>query len=173
MKYFIILIYLALFSCKSLNQDLNETFYQENKGINLYAFVGKKLSVIEFDPNNPRQYRISINSTTNDTIKYDQYIMDLGFNCQYLVVKKIFNDLNTEVIEFKAYDHYGRPAFENYNYSVMYVSMKSDSSGYFHQKYQFDPVKMDKNGNWIGLNGESLEKLFKEKKEKVLKGLFD
>jgi|GEM_PF-3153550 len=101
--------------------------------------------------------------------------MDRGFNNQYKVVKNVFNNIESDTIQFVAYDHYGRPGFENYENVILYISLSKEKGNYYHQKYQFDPVKKQKNGTWEGLRGESIEKLFHIKRKGVLtaRGLFD
>ena len=94
--------------------------------------------------------------------------MDEAFTCKYKVVKNIFNDLKTDTIEFEAYDHYGRPGFEEYEYVILYISINKDEGNYYHRKYQFDAVRKTKDGTWEGLNGESLNKLFKRKRKVLI-----
>jgi hypothetical protein len=144
--------------------------------VNLYAFVGQKISLVEYDPNkdysNPKGFEID--STSGDTIIRRSYIMDYAFDAKYRVFQGVFNDLKTDTVQFKAFDHYGRPGFEKYSTVLLYISKSEKGNFYFHQKYQFDPVFKGKNGEWVGKNGESLEQLFKEKKQTVFKerGIF-
>ena len=164
---------IILVSCKSTKLRQESDFKMSNTSINLYAFIGEKISVTEFDPNK-NNTKIEIVSISGDTIKIVSYIMDNGFKNKYKVVKNVFNDLKTDTIEFVAYDHYGRPGFENYKNVILYISLNKKKNNYFHQKYQFDPVEKTKNGTWKGLKVESIEKLFKEKRKGVLtaRGLF-
>jgi len=175
MKKISLLLLIVLMGCTSNKEYVSKIRYAANTNVNLYAFIGKKISVIEFDPNDPSRDRIVIDSITKDTVRMRRYVMDQGFKCKYQVLYKVFNNLNKSVVDFEAYDHYGRPGFENYDHVLLYLSVKSDSSGYFHQKYQFDPVKKNGDGTWTGLNGESIESLFKTKKKNVFskRGLFE
>lgn len=163
-----------LISCKSTKVGKQSEFKISDDSVNLYAFIGEKISVIEFDPNE-NNTRIEIDSITGDTLLRVSYTMDNGFKNKYKVLKNVFNDLKTDTIEFIVYDHYGRPEFENYENVILYVSLNKEKNHYYHQKYQFDPVEKTKNGTWKGLNGKSIEKLFNEKKKGVLtaRGLFD
>lgn len=167
-------ILIILISCKSTKVGQKSEFKLEDDSVNLYAFVGEKISVIEFDPNE-NNTRIEIDSITGDTIRRVSYVMDYGFKNKYKVVKNVFNDLKTDTIEFVAYDHYGRPGFENYKNVILYISLNKEKGHFYHQKYQYDAVEKTKNGTWKGLNGESIEKLFNAKKKGVLtaRGLFD
>ncbi len=167
-------ILIILINCKSTKVGQESEFKMEDDSVNLYAFIGEKISVIEFDPNE-NNTRIEIDSITGDTIRRMSYIMDNGFRNKYKVVKNVFNDLKTDTIDFLAYDHYGRPGFENYENVILYISLNKKKGHYYHQKYQYNPVKKTKNGTWKGLNGESIESLFNEKKKGVLtaRGLFD
>tara|TARA_R100001369_G_C3231442_1_gene152191 strand:+ start:146 stop:595 length:450 start_codon:yes stop_codon:yes gene_type:complete len=147
-----------------------------NDSVNLYAFIGEKISVTEFDPNESKERRIEIDSITGDTLIFSSaYVMDNGFRNKYRVVKNLFNELKADTIEFVAYDHYGRPGFENYKNVILYLSFSEKKGNYYHQKYLFDPVEKNKNGTWKGTKGESIEKLFMEQKNGYLlaRGVFD
>ncbi len=110
---------------------------------NVYAFIGKKISVTEFDPN--ENYIIELfDSITDEKVIQESYIMDNGFLCKYVVKKNLYNQLENDTIEFTAYDHYGRPHFENYDEVILYIS-KNENGHYFHQKYQFDNIFTDSN----------------------------
>ena len=166
----LICVVLLLFSC-STSKKLNEPFYEENSETNLFVFVGEKISVDEFDPNQNSEVKI-VDSITGDTVIKKTIVMDSGFNCKYRISQKVFNDLGTDTVKFKAYDHYGRPPFEKYDYVLLYISKNKDGS-YYHQKYQFDPL-VRKENNFSGLKGETIESLFNKKKSTVLtaRGLF-
>ncbi|EDM44180.1 hypothetical protein SCB49_04105 [unidentified eubacterium SCB49] len=170
----IIGIVIVLVSCKSSQTEQENDFKMSNNTVNLYAFIGKKISVSEFDPNE-NNIKIEIDSITGDTIQRVSYVMDKGFRNKYSLVKNVFNDLKLDTIEFVAYDHYGRPGFENYKHVILYISLNKEKNLYYHQKYLFDPVEKTKNGTWKGSNGESIKALFEEKKKDVLtaRGIFE
>ncbi|MGD1319312.1 hypothetical protein [Chryseobacterium sp. 2R14A] len=123
-----------------------------NKNINLYAFVGKKISVTEFDPNKNKEPEpkgeYEIDEETGDTLKFvrKHYIMDGAFKCKYQVLRKMFNYLETDTVEFIAYDHYGTPGFAENDTVILYISKSKDGGHYFHQKYQFDKPYINKKG---------------------------
>ena len=99
---------------------------------NLFVFVGEKVSVDEFQPDSAP----------------DVIIMDAAFKAKYKILKPVFGSYSGAEIEFDAYDHYGRPAFERYPFVLLFVS--ADNGRYFHQKYQFFPVFRTKSGAWAG-----------------------
>ncbi|GAO41779.1 hypothetical protein FPE01S_01_07930 [Flavihumibacter petaseus NBRC 106054] len=145
--------------------------------VNLYAFVGKRVSLTEYDPNADynKPLRVEVDSTTGATSVYRRsYIMDHAFDAKYIVMRPVFNDLKTDTVAFKAFDHYGQPAFEKYDYVLLYLSKSDSGNYYFHQKYSFDPLKKKKNGSYVGEKGKSLRRLFNIKKNTVFKarGLF-
>lgn len=170
----ILLILIILIGCKSTKVGQESEFKMEDDSVNLYAFIGEKISVIEFNPNE-NTTRIEIDSITGDTIQKMSVGLDYGFKIKYKVVKNVFNDLKTDTIEFVAYDHYGRPKFENYENVILYISLNKKKGHYYHQKYQYDPVQKTKDGTWKGMDGESIEKLFNEKKKGVFtaRGVFN
>lgn len=119
----------------------------ENTSLNLYAFVGKKISVEEFDPNLNNE-EITIDSITGEKTIKTRYIMDYGYIAKYLLIENVFNNLNRDTIEFLAYDHYGRPGFEDYDTVLLYISKSKNEEHYFHQKYQYDQMFTDKKGRY-------------------------
>lgn len=124
-----------------------------NKNINLYAFVGKKISVTEFDPNEKQEDvqtgRYEIDEETGDTkIVKKSYVMDRAFKCKYQVIRKMFNYLETDTVEFIAYDHYGTLGFAKRDTVILYLSKSKDGSHYFHQKYQYDQVYINRKGHY-------------------------
>jgi len=174
MKNLFPLFLFVLVSCKSTDIKKNSGFKITNESINLYAFIGEKISVKEFDPNE-NNTRIEIDSISGDTIRRIIYVMDNGFENKYKVIRNVYNELETDTIEFVAYDHYGRPGFEKYENVMLYLSFNEDKGIYYHQKYIFDPIKKTKNGMWKGLNGESIKKLFNKQKNGYLsaRGVFE
>lgn len=135
-----------------INTSKNIMHGGANKSINLYAFVGKKISVIEFDPNdNTDIIEYGIDEDTGDSVKTirKKYVTDRAFRCKYQVIKKMFNDLENDTVEFTAYDHYGTPGFTENDTVILYLSKSKDGSHYFHQKYQYDNVFKDNNGNYF------------------------
>ena len=186
-NYIFILILIVLFGCSTPKQ-IND-YYGENKEVNLYAFVGKKISVIEFDPN-AEQIGVKVyDPKSGDTIIRKSHIMDGGFRCKYVIIKNVFNNPKVDTIDFIAYDHYGNPAFSEYETVLLYVSKSIQGNYYFHQKYQFDYLEKNSDGKFYGYMYDrierkkriifknkriaSLEDLFAKKKDEVFKSLFN
>lgn len=185
-KLLALFFFLALISC-STHKETTSDFYEENPNVNLYAFVGKKISVEEFDPNLEQSEKVTVDSITGEKIIQKKYIMDIGFRCKYLVIKNVFNKLQKDTINFVAYDHYGKPHFENSELVLLYISKNNDGK-YYHQKYQFDDLKIDNNGMFQGTiykikkrrkyethipKRATIKELFYNKKKKVFKNLFE
>ena len=132
----------------------NYIFAQQNvKSDNLFAFIGEKISVIEFDPNIDFEKIIGteIDKETGDTLilKRKSWVMDEAFLCKYFVKKNLMNKLPKDTIEFIAYDHYGKPSFEKFETVILYLS-KNKEENFIHQKYIYDPV-FKINGKWFGV----------------------
>lgn len=153
----LILILAFLISCKPAFTNTSKKISYEGgkEDINLYAFIGKKISVTEFDPNENQEknqkIEQNIDEETGDTVTVYQkrYIMDNGFRCKYKIIKKLFNYIKTDTIEFLAYDHYGTPGFAQKDTVILYLSKSNEDSHFFHQKYQFDSVFKNKDGNYF------------------------
>ena len=167
-------ILLILFSCSSSNTNRKTKFFLTDETVNLYAFVGEKISIVEFDPNEHSE-RKEIDSITGDTIIHVELIMDNAFKARYKVIENVFNKLESDTIEFNSYDHYGRPQFESFKNVLLYVSLDKKDGNYYQQKYQFDVVEKNKRNEWRGLKGETLQELFMNRKKEVLeaRGLFN
>lgn len=154
--FFLIIISTFLVGCESayIVTSKNIKHGGANKNINLYAFVGKKISVTEFDPNENQEDvptgKYEIDEETGDTLKVlnKSYVMDRAFKCKYKVIRKMFNYLETDTVEFVAYDHYGTPGFAERDTVILYLSKSKDGNHYFHQKYQYDNVYLNKKGHY-------------------------
>lgn len=120
---------------------------------NLYIFIGKKISIEEFDPNTYQKKGRTkeVDSETGDTLVaiHKSYVMDNAFHCKYFVMRNLMNQLPKEIIEFNAYDHYGRPGFEKYENVILYI-FKNKNGDLVHKKYIYDPV-YKVNGKWLGI----------------------
>ena len=187
-NYIFILTLITLFGC-STPKNLNDDFYGENKDVNLFAFVGKKISVVEFYPNAEQVGEKVYDSVSGDTLIKKSYIMEGSFRCKYRIIKNVFNKMKIDTIDFVAYDHYGNPDFAEYETVLLYVSKSSKGNYYFHQKYQFDYLERNSEGKFYGYVYDriqtkkriifknkriaSLEDLFAKKKEEVFKSLFN
>jgi hypothetical protein len=100
---------------------------------NLIVFVGRKISVEEFEPETEEGYML----------------MDLAFLARYEVVSVLRGEYGGENMEFEAYDHYGFPNFADYETVVLFVS-QAENGRYYHQKYQYIPVYPTASGTWAG-----------------------
>jgi hypothetical protein len=140
--------------------------------VNLYAFVGQKISVTEFDPNKENDFSnpVKVDARTRDTIGNQRFlVMDRSFSCTYKVVQNVFNELKGDSIKFRTYDRYARPEFEEHPTLLLYISKSGDGTSFLHQKGQFDELVKNESGQWVGKNGASLEQLFNAKKKTVFK----
>ncbi|MNU12025.1 hypothetical protein D3C71_00460 [compost metagenome] len=185
---FSISLLVILIACNSTytSTSKNIMYGGANKSINLYAFVGKRISVTEFDPNENKEDiptgEYEIDEETGDTLKIikRRYIMDSAFKCKYQVIRKMFNYLESDTVEFIAYDHYGTPGFAQNDTVILYISKSKDGSHYIHQKYQYDNVYINKEGHYYSypkFNGSessetiqsltSFDKIFSNKKYDV------
>lgn len=170
--YLVALLFL-LIGCKPTSTLVGSDFYKEDRSINLYAFIGQKISVetLKRDANATETF-VGING---DTVVKKVIYFDHGFTAKYKVEGPVFNNLQQDTIIFLAFDHYGRPKFENYEFVLLYLSKSEKDNQLYHQKYQYDPVKKNEKGTWTGLKGESIAELFEKKKREVFKarGLFE
>ena len=145
------ILLLILFSFSYSQKALKIDYYQENENLNLFAFIGEKISIEEFDPNVIKEKKIEIDPENGDTIIRKSFIMDRAFKLKYKVIRNLYNDLKVDTIEFVAYDHYGEPSFATLKNVILYISKSEDKSFYYHRKYEFNEIQKTKKNEWIGL----------------------
>ncbi len=58
----------------------------------------------------------------------------------------MYGDYQKDTINFVAFDHYGTPAFSNYQYVLLFVS--EHCGKLYHEKYQYFDVYPTTNGRW-------------------------
>lgn len=158
--------FIILFGCKSYQRSSTTDYSQTDDAFNLHAFIGKKLSIEEIPTESSET--IEIDSITGDTTTHLHIYADYVFRARYKVIHNVFNELPDETVEFMVLDHYGRPQFSKHKHVMLYLSLDSGSNTFYHRKYKFDPVKRV-NGQWVGVKGESLEKLLNDQKNNILK----
>ncbi|KGO91248.1 hypothetical protein Q766_19010 [Flavobacterium subsaxonicum WB 4.1-42 = DSM 21790] len=120
MKFIILLL---LFALQGYSQKTN--FYEEDTKVNLFAFIGQKISIEEFDPNlDNKKTIIEIDKNTGDTVTSvkTSYSMDRAFIAKYKVIQPVFNNLKQDTISFAVYDHYGTPEFAEFDNVIIYIS---------------------------------------------------
>ena len=101
-------------------------------GENLVVFVGRKLSVRQFQP----------------TVAPGTFLMDNAFRARYQVLQVFCGELRSPQIEFEAYDHYGTPTFAEFETVVLFVSR--EDGRFVHQKYLYANVYETTDGSWAG-----------------------
>lgn len=101
-------------------------------GENLVVFVGRKLSVRQFQP----------------AVPPGAFLLDHAFRARYHVLQVFCGALTSPQIEFEAYDHYGTPAFAQFETVVLFVSREDGQ--FVQQKYQYANVYETVDGSWAG-----------------------
>lgn len=162
--FFIFGISLLFINCKSTRNEADSN--TDDSSANLYAFIGKKISTTQFDPNKENQL-FEVDSISGDTIHY--YVMDYAFKNSYKVLENVYNDLKKDTINFISYEHYDYPIQEDYENALLYIYLDKERAQYYQLKYLVDPVEKAKDGSWNGLKNETIEELFKTKKKELAK----
>jgi hypothetical protein len=106
--------------------------FAQAENVNLFVFVGEKISVDAFSPVLPE----------------GSYSMDNAFKAKYKIIKTVYGKFENDTIEFEAYDHYGIPPFSKYTNVLLYVSRENGK--WYHQKYQYSDVYLTTDGRWAG-----------------------
>jgi hypothetical protein len=114
-----------------LDSEVCEEYIKcEEKKPQLFVFIGEKIKVSYAK----RKYYCNIIS------------MDSQFDAEYKIVENVFGNFENDTIKFSAYDHYGKPAFGEFKYVLLYVGKYCDKL--IHIKYQFAEVYRTKNNRW-------------------------
>lgn len=131
MSLSVILIFLI--GCKS-NTEVppalitKDTTNPRERANTLFVFVGERLNVEE--------------------VPWEKGMMDTKIKARYKVLESVYGECQDEVIDFVAYDHYGIPPFIKYKHVLMYLSR--NESGWYMEKYMYDPLFRTKDGRWAG-----------------------
>lgn len=119
------------------------------KSDSLYVFVGQKIEVKKLPeqkdiqrPDTIRKYGDSFYLTRV------RMSMDYKYSAKYKVLQNVYGSFKADTIEFIAYDHYGVPAFSEYEFVLLYVA--NNNGRLIHEKYQFADVYKTTNGRWAG-----------------------
>jgi hypothetical protein len=95
-----------------------------------YAVVAKKISVKRAEQ-----------GYCKDIIRFDS-----EYAATYQVLENIYGTFTNDTIKFRVFDHYGEPAFEEYDTVLIYITEACDVL--YHVKYQYAPLYRTKDGRW-------------------------
>ena len=130
------LLYVCLSSCSSdLNIVIAEPWIPPPESHNestLFAFIGQKLSVLEFEPE----------------LEDNVILMDLAFKARYKLLAQVTGTKLPDIVEFEAYDHYGFPMFAKHDIALIYLTKAVGDDALYHVKYTFDRVRQTSDGRW-------------------------
>lgn len=111
----------------------------------LVVFVGEKIEVTDWTKEKqPYSIDTIINGNDTDYVEHYSVSMDSKYIARYKVLELIHGTYQKDTIEFIVYDHYGTPAFSQYQTVLLFVSHHKGKL--YHQKYQyFDLYPTDEN----------------------------
>jgi hypothetical protein len=136
-KIIIVLFAVQLLSCnihpvdstsKTTPLITKDTTNKNERDNKLFVFVGEK---IDFTP-----------------IPYEPGDFDEGIVAKYKILQHVYGYYDKDTIVFEAYDHYGTPTFTEYKTVLLFVSEYEGK--FYHEKYQYDPLFITKDGRWAG-----------------------
>ena len=125
-----ILVVLLFAGCSNSQPVYNEE-YSSLEPKDLVAFVGRKISVTEFEPENEEGL----------------IILDLAFLAEYQVLQQFSGEKLPSKVKFEAYEHYGTPDFSKHDIALLYLFQ--DENNYYHVKYIYDQVIQSENDQWF------------------------
>jgi hypothetical protein len=113
----------------------------------LYVFIGEKIEVTSWpQPKSSEHFDTTIVDGDTTLLKTVSVSMDARFICRYKIIRQVYGVLETDTIEFLAFDHFGTPAFSRYKYVMLFVT--GVKGKLYHEKYQYFDVYKTKNGRW-------------------------
>jgi hypothetical protein len=98
----------------------------------LLVFVGRQLNLKPVSNEAPPGY----------------VILDSKYLARYQILHVLCGLFPSDTIEFEVYDHYGTPAFAQFETVLLYVSRYNGRM--IHQKYMYNPVYETIDGDWAG-----------------------
>ncbi len=119
-----------------------EVIHCQEKYDSLLVFVGEKISLVNYPDSTYKDTLV----TDGDTIVTVHMAMDARFVATYKVIQLINGKYTHDTISFIVYDHYGQPAFSNFQFVLLFV--KPMEGKYYHEKYQYFTVYQTKYGEW-------------------------
>lgn len=132
-KTLIFLSILLTFGCNNISSVSRADSIKpipESETNTLFVFVGEKIKVEEITPD----------------LEGGEIPFDSAFKAEYKIIQSIYGKYDKDIIEFKAYDHYGYPPFAEHKNVLLFVSKHNDK--YYHEKYQYFDVYKTKDGRW-------------------------
>jgi hypothetical protein len=72
--------------------------------------------------------------------------MDSKFKANYKILQQVFGYYPKDTISFTVFDHYGKPAFSNFENVLLFVSEYCGQL--YHEKYQYFDLYKTKDGKW-------------------------
>jgi hypothetical protein len=106
------------------------------------AFIGQKVFVRR-DEQQELDQEI-LNGKTGETEILIS--LDSRYEARYKILELVTGDYGQEFINFHVYDHYGLPAFSDYETVLLFVHDKGGEL--IHDKYNYYPVYRDAIGGW-------------------------
>lgn len=151
---------MLLTCCKSSDTKLVNNATNGDTSVNLYAFIGEKISVKQYIaiPNNKTDISTSSNSKF---VSCQNGVPQNLYEVKYKILKNVFNEYITDADSILTYKSYRYPEFKKHNTVILYFS-KTNSGSYYYQGF-YDVVHKNSKGIWLGKNGKSPQQLLEEK----------
>lgn len=111
----------------------------------ILAFVGRKIRITRFDPaeDDPEPSE----DVPEDEIEIIIH-MDAAFKARYQILELVHGEIDTDIVDFKVYDHYGFPRFAESDTALIYL--KEYDGALYHIKYEYDKVYPTRDNRFAG-----------------------
>jgi hypothetical protein len=92
--------------------------------------------------------RINVQPAGDETPPGQPFLLDSKWRASYQILRILCGTYPADRIEFDVYDHYGTPAFAEFETVLLYVSRYQGRL--VHEKYMYNPVWETADGEWAG-----------------------
>ncbi|UTW55065.1 hypothetical protein [Kordiimonas sp. SCSIO 12610] len=114
----------------------------------LFVFVGKKVSIEYFNPNESLEQPKQDGS---EECQVEYIVLDAGFKAKYKVIKPVFGNVSSKYINFKFYTHWGEVQLPKGKNTLLFIHHWPNKN--VSAKYLYHDVQKTYDGNW-GICGD-------------------
>lgn len=112
----------------------------------LLVFVGEKIEVELVVEEEEPSIETVIRGTDTIQTRTVTFKIDNEYRAKYKILQKVHGFYDADTIEFTVFDHYGKPAFSQYQHVLLFVSYHDGEL--YHEKYQYYAVYLTTDHRW-------------------------
>ncbi len=112
------------------------------------AFVGELVEIVRYDQYKEREENLTAEEKESERKGEDDIViyMDSGYKVRFKILELVHGDYDHDIIDFKAFDHYGFPRFAKKKMVLVYLREYDEEL--IHVKYTYDVVYSTNEGRY-------------------------